>query len=162
MLKPCLTVISTLVMTMLATGTVRRAELPGFAYWGAKELAGYPKILHGKVAGDLKFANQKLADYGTSNVAVAHREASGIVEIHAQFDDYFVVQAGEATLAVGGEAVNPRLVEPGETRADSIKGGETRRLLPGDIVHIPATMPHQLRLDKGKQFTYFVIKVKVG
>jgi quercetin dioxygenase-like cupin family protein len=29
----------------------------------------------------------------------------------------------------------------------------------GDIVHIPAGTPHQLLLDKGKPFTYFVVKV---
>jgi quercetin dioxygenase-like cupin family protein len=30
----------------------------------------------------------------------------------------------------------------------------------GDIVRIPANMPHQLVLDGAPEFTYFVIKIK--
>jgi hypothetical protein len=30
----------------------------------------------------------------------------------------------------------------------------------GDVVHIPAKVAHQLLVEIGKQFTYFVIKVK--
>jgi mannose-6-phosphate isomerase-like protein (cupin superfamily) len=102
----------------------------------------------------------KLADYGSSNVSISHREANGIPEVHAHMDDYFVVQSGEATLVIGGEVVNAKQTEPGETRGDSIKGGERRKLTAGDVVHIPTDLPHQLLVDNGKLFTYFVIKVK--
>lgn len=138
------------------------SSLPGFGYWSAKELSGYEKPLREKVSGEAKISGIKLADYGSSNVSISHREANGIPEVHAQMDDYFVVEGGEATLVIGGEVVNPRTVEPNETRGDSIKEGEKRRLTPGDIVHIPAKMPHQLLVEKGKVFTYFVIKVKVN
>jgi uncharacterized RmlC-like cupin family protein len=29
----------------------------------------------------------------------------------------------------------------------------------GDVVHIPVKVPHQLLVEPGKQFTYFVVKV---
>lgn len=134
---------------------------PNFAYWSAKELKGYEKPLHEKIAGPYKNSSIKLADYGSSNVSLSHREANGIPEVHAHMDDYFVVQSGEATLVIGGEVVNAKVVEPNETRGDSIKGGERRKLAAGDVVHIPADLPHQLLVDNGKLFTYFVIKVKV-
>jgi mannose-6-phosphate isomerase-like protein (cupin superfamily) len=137
------------------------ADLPNFAYWSAKELKGYEKTLREKVSIPHKTSSVKLADYGSSNVAISHREANGIPEVHAHMDDYFVVQSGEATLVIGGEVVNPKVTEPNETRGDSIKGGERRKLTAGDIVHIPADLPHQLLVDNGKLFTYFVIKVKV-
>ena len=59
-----------------------------------------------------------------------------------------------------GEMVNARQTEPNETRGDSVKGGERKKLVPGDVVHIPTNMPHQLLVENGKRFTYFVIKVK--
>ena len=146
-----------------AAGIANRvsADPPNFAYWSAKELKGYEKPLHEKVAGPYKNSSIKLADYGSSNVSISHREANGIPEVHAHMDDYFVVESGEATLVIGGEVVNPKVTEPNETRGDSIKGGERRKLTTGDVVHIPADLPHQLLVDNGKLFTYFVIKVKV-
>jgi len=133
---------------------------PNFAYWSAKELKGYENPLHEKVAGPYKISSVKLADYGSSNVSITRREANGIPEVHAHMDDYFVVQSGEATLVIGGEVVNAKQTDPGETRGDSIKGGERRKLTAGDVVHIPTDLPHQLLVDNGKLFTYFVIKVK--
>ncbi len=152
------------VLCALAVGIARAhrtaAELPNFGYWSAKELRLFEKPLREKTGGPHKTSSIKLADYGSSNVAISHREAAGIPEVHAQMDDYFVVQSGAATLVIGGAVVNAKQVEPGETRGDSIKGGERRALAAGDVVHIPTDMPHQLLVEKGQVFTYFVIKVK--
>jgi quercetin dioxygenase-like cupin family protein len=59
----------------------------------------------------------------------------------------------------GGKVVNPKTIKPGEIRGTSISGGERHTLSTGDIVHIPAGVPHQILLEKGKPFTYFVVKV---
>jgi quercetin dioxygenase-like cupin family protein len=60
---------------------------------------------------------------------------------------------------VGGTMVAPKTVKPHEVRGSSIEGGETKQLGPGDIVHIPAKIPHQLKIKSGTKFTYTVIKV---
>jgi len=73
--------------------------------------------------------------------------------------DVWIVQAGEATLIVGGTMIQPKTVKPHEIRGTSIEGGETKHLKPGDIVHIPVKVPHQLKIATGKTFTYLVIKV---
>src|SRR6267142_818752 len=64
-----------------------------------------------------------------------------------------------ATLAFGGEVVSPKTTAPNEVRGPSIKGGERKPLAAGDVVHIPAKVPHQLLVPAGKEFTYFVMKV---
>jgi mannose-6-phosphate isomerase-like protein (cupin superfamily) len=151
-----------LIVATLTVAQMPTTPLPNFAHWSAKELRGYEKPLVEKTGGPNKTAGIKLADYGSSNVAISHREANGLAEIHAHMDDYFVVQSGAARLRIGGEVVNPKTGnDPRETTGESIKGGETKTLLPGDVVHIPAKMPHQLMVENGKKFTYFVIKVKV-
>ena len=70
------------------------------------------------------------------------------------------MQSGSATLVVGGIMVGGETVEPHEKRNGTIEGGIRRKLSAGDIVRIPARMPHQLLLDGSRGFTYFVIKVK--
>ena len=49
----------------------------------------------------------------------------------------------------------------GEIRGKSINGGVTKRLAAGDIVHIPAKMPHRLSVEAGKVCTYLVFKVRM-
>ena len=40
------------------------------------------------------------------------------------------------------------------------RAASATKLAAGDAVHIPANTPHQLLVENGKQFTYFVIKVQ--
>ena len=67
---------------------------------------------------------------------------------------------GKATLVSGGQMVNGAPTAPGEVRGDSVTDGKETKLKKGDIVHIPANIPHQLMLAKGDTFQYFIIKVQ--
>ena len=48
---------------------------------------------------------------------------------------------------------------PGEIKGPSIKGGTRKNVAPGDVVHIPAKMPHQFFLEPGHEITYLAVKV---
>jgi mannose-6-phosphate isomerase-like protein (cupin superfamily) len=75
--------------------------------------------------------------------------------------DLFVVTSGETTMTVGGIIVDPVNTSAGEIRGKSINGGVTKKLAAGDVVHIPAKMPHRLSVDAGKVCTYLVFKVRM-
>ena len=105
-------------------------------------------------------ATETLKKYSTDYSMLAFRSQSGKAELHAKFADFYVVVAGEATLVSGGEMVNGKTTAAGEVRGDSIKGGNESKLKKGDIVHIPANIPHQLLLSKGDTFQYFIVKVQ--
>ena len=148
-----------LALTLLLAGFALPAgDPPGFYLWKSAELKGFSKTLAPQM-NDKKVATQSIASYGNYSFMVAHREGSGEAEYHATQADVFVVQSGEATLVVGGELVDGKTSTPNEMRGPSIKGGTEKKLAAGDIVTIPAKVPHQLKLDAGKQFTYFVVKV---
>lgn len=55
--------------------------------------------------------------------------------------------------------MDPKTVKPNEIRGKSIDGGESYQPSKGDVVHIPANVPHELRIPSGKTFTYMVINV---
>jgi quercetin dioxygenase-like cupin family protein len=55
----------------------------------------------------------------------------------------------------GGE-----LVEPHGKRNGTIQGGVRQKLSAGDVILIPAQVPHQILLNGSREFTYFVVKVK--
>lgn len=146
--------LSSLLLTSLFA-----SDPSGFALWRADEIAAHGKALASKVDAH-KLASETLAEYGNHYTQVTHREGNGEAELHQDQVDLFVIESGQGTLVIGGTVVNPRNTAPGETRGTSIDGGEKKLLRPGDIVHIPANVPHQLFVASGKQITYFVVKVQ--
>lgn len=101
----------------------------------------------------------KGAKFDNHSLGISHRDKDGVAEVHENQTDIMVVQSGEATLLLAGEVVDLKTVSPGELRGASIRNGVRKTLSAGDIVHVPAGMPHQFLLEPGKQITYFVVKV---
>src|SRR5215468_7938035 len=133
----------------------------GFQHWTAADLQTLNKSLAEKAATDSHHAASKaIADYPNDLFMLAHREADGQVELHETQADLFVVQSGSATLIVGGTLQEGETVAPHEKRNGTIQGGTRHQLSAGDIVRIPANVPHQLLLDGGREFNYVVAKIK--
>lgn len=118
----------------------------GFRLWKSAELKAYDKAA-------------PLANFGNHTAQMNHREKNGEVEIHQNWADVMVIESGEAMIAIGGTAVNGKTTAPGEIRAESATGAEKKALAPGDILNIPAGVPHQFLVPAGKQITYFAMKV---
>ena len=141
----------TLFLALMTVGLSRAVDI-----YSARDL----KTAEQKLAQEKKpFASQDLARYGNHYTMLAYREATGSSEVHEHEADIFVIEDGAATIVTGGTLVNPKTQKPGEIRGTSITGGERHTLAIGDIFHIPAGMPHQLLIEKGKPFAYFVVKV---
>lgn len=124
--------------------------------YSARDLAALKSKLAQKQA---PFAAEDLARYSNHYTMLAYRDATGSAEVHEHEADIFVIESGDAILVTGGKLVNGHAQKSGEIRGTSIDGGERHQLSAGDIVHIPAGVPHQLLVDKGSAFTYFVVKV---
>jgi mannose-6-phosphate isomerase-like protein (cupin superfamily) len=106
-----------------------------------------------------KVASEVIATDGNRTFMVAHREGSGLAEVHDTQADIMVISKGQVTMVYGGTVVDGKTTAPGETRGPAIKGGTEVKLGPGDVLHIPAKVPHQMKLEPGAQVTYFVTKV---
>jgi mannose-6-phosphate isomerase-like protein (cupin superfamily) len=99
------------------------------------------------------------ADRGGYSYIVVRRDQSGEVEVHDRLDDVFVVQEGAGTLRYGGSVSGSRETGPGEKRGGQIADGTTKRISVGDIVIVPAGIPHRVEVDAGASITYVVVKV---
>jgi mannose-6-phosphate isomerase-like protein (cupin superfamily) len=147
-----------LVLLLASTTRLRAADPEGFALWTGVSIKNSGNELAGKID-DQKFSYQSLGTYGNHLVGLSHREGDGSAELHETQTDILIVDTGTATLIVGGTMVSPKTVKPHEVRGPSIEGGVTKEIGPGDIIHIPANMPHQMKIKSGTKFTYTVIKV---
>lgn len=92
-------------------------------------------------------------------VHASHRDKAGVVEIHELDTDIVYVLKGSAVLVTGGTPVGTKTVAPHEIRGTDTKNGETRKLVPGDVVIIPNGVPHWFK-EVDAPFDYYVVKVR--
>jgi len=150
------------VLHFLAAGIVVvpvfAADPAGFALWRAAELRQRDEALSKKVGPDHS-ARETLADYGDHRFRLLYRDADGVPEQHDTIVDVVMVQSGEGMLLLGGRMINPRASSgAGEYLGTGIEGGERHALAAGDIVHIPAKIPHSFLVPAGKHITYVLVK----
>jgi hypothetical protein len=150
------------VLRFLAAGIVVvpvfAADPAGFALWRAAELKQRDEALSKKVGPDHS-ARETLADYGDHRFRLLYRDADGVPEQHDAIVDVVMVQSGEGTLLLGGRMINSKPSSgAGEYLGTGIEGGERHALAAGDVVHIPAKIPHSFLVPKGKHITYVLVK----
>ena len=95
-----------------------------------------------------------------SNLTVSgnRRAMPGQVEVHDKETDVLYIIEGQATLVTGGTMVGGRQTGPGQHRGTDVQGGETRHLQKGDVVVIPAGIPHWFK-EVSPTVNYFTVKV---
>jgi mannose-6-phosphate isomerase-like protein (cupin superfamily) len=119
--------------------------------------AGVTFIDHTKVATALA-KGETMVRQPDLTVLGSHRATAGQVEVHEKETDVFYVTEGEATFVTGGSMVGGKTTEPGQLRGSSINGGEAHHLAKGDVMVIPAGIPHWFK-EVPKSITYYVVKV---
>jgi mannose-6-phosphate isomerase-like protein (cupin superfamily) len=129
-------------------------------HWSTAQLLEQAKHLQELASQGDGSASETLEKYPHHYTMLAFRSRSGGGELHQNYADLFYILDGHATLLTGGEIVDPKTTGPGEIRGSSIRAGARRELKAGDVVHIPAGMPHQMLLADGDTVTYFVVKIQ--
>jgi len=145
------------LLTALGLGAYASAQ-SAYGHWTAAELRTRDAALSKKVGPDHS-ARETLADYGDHRFRLLYRDADGAPEQHDGIVDVVFVQSGEGTLQLGGTMVGKRAGSgAGEYVGTRLEGGERHPLAAGDVVHIPATIPHSFLVPAGKHITYVLVK----
>jgi mannose-6-phosphate isomerase-like protein (cupin superfamily) len=105
-------------------------------------------------------AGPVIASYGNLGLMLSVRTASGVGELHQHFDDLMIVEEGSATLVTGGSLVDPKPGANGEIRGTSVQGGTSKEIGVGDVVIVPAGLPHQILLQPGMVYKSMVAKIR--
>jgi mannose-6-phosphate isomerase-like protein (cupin superfamily) len=155
--SPMKILIRILVAAVIAA-PVSAADPPGFALWKAGELTARDRALSAHVAADHS-SRETLKDYGTHRFRLLYRDADGNPEQHDAIIDVVIVQSGEGALMLGGTMAGRTSTAPGEYVGTRLEGGDRHALGPGDIVHIPAGIPHSFLVPGGKHITYVLLKI---
>ena len=132
-------------------------EPPGFALWRARELDRRRADLDRRIGPD-RSARETLADYGSPTRSHRfrhiHRDADGVPEIHDDIIDVVFVTSGEGGVLAGGE-----MIDRDGSRGSGIADGTRHPVAAGDVLHIPARMPHGYLVPEGGHVTYVLVRV---
>ena len=146
------------VAVLLVVVPVFAADHADFRLWKADDLARRNAALAKKIGPDHS-ARETLADFGDHRVRFLHRNADGFPEQHDNIVDLVFVQSGEGVLQLGGPVIDKKATgSPGEYVGSRLDGGSRHPLGAGDVIHIPATVPHAFLVTKGKHLTYVLVK----
>jgi uncharacterized protein GlcG (DUF336 family)/quercetin dioxygenase-like cupin family protein len=92
-------------------------------------------------------------------VHASHRDGAGMAEVHELDADIIYVLEGTATFVTGGTPENLKQTAPHELRGSAIRGGDSRRIVKGDVLIVPKGTPHWFQ-DATSPFNYYVVKVR--
>lgn len=142
------------VGSMFATAIFLMAAVTFIAAQGTAPVTfvGHEKVAGCSKAGQLVTAPDLL-------VSCSNRTGPGIVEVHLKETDVMYFIDGSATLVTGGTAVNTKAGNnPQQIRGTDIQGGDARQVTKGDVVVVPAGVPHWFK-EVPKSVSYYVVKV---
>ena len=123
----------------------------------ADEAPGVTYVEHQKVTAALSKGGP-LVSAPDLLVSGSHRDKAGQVEVHEKETDVIYVVEGAATFVTGGTMVGGKTTKPGQLMGSDIRGGQTHHLSKGDVIVIPAGIPHWFK-EVPQSVSYYVVKV---
>lgn len=105
---------------------------------------------------DSQRATTRLLEGGSFNVNIRRLKNAESALMHPRTTDVYVIREGSGTLVTGGQIVDESGNPIDGQRGAAIRGGTERRIGAGDLVFIPAGVPHGIRDTDG--ITWFNIR----
>jgi mannose-6-phosphate isomerase-like protein (cupin superfamily) len=144
-------------MILLGVIALVAADPAGYAQFSSADLKA--KVDAAK-PDDHKVRLDRVANWGNHSLLAIRRDGDGEAEVHDTQVDVIFVKSGEGTLVLGGTVVDPHTTGPGEIRGKSIKGGVSKKMVAGDVIHVPAKIPHQMLVPKTLSFDVVKVETK--
>lgn len=140
-------------LVLIAAATPALAQTPPADPTGlakAADIQAQVATMAREMKPDQHFAWRPLLRDGATIAALEYWTAPGKPAIHPTEAEYTTVIEGAGTLVSGGRMVDPVTTKSGMIEGSRIEGGITRDLKPGDVILIPAGIPHWFGITGGK------------
>lgn len=149
----------TLAATFVLSSTLCLAAGNGVDSYSAQQLKQMGQQMRHQAEQSGGTVAKILNKYPGSSTMLVFRDKTGQSELHQNMADVIVVLEGQGVLISGGSMVNGKTSAPNEVRGDGVQGGTRVAMKVGDILHVPAGIPHQVILEPGNSILYFAAKV---
>lgn len=152
------------IAALLLTSSISYAEDPntdgplGFVLWNSQLIQSTADRLE-KELGDKHMVYQTIGNYEGHSMYLVLRGKTGTSEVHETESDFYISMRGSATFLIGGELTETEMRPRKQQRGKSISGGSSHPLGPGDILHVPVAVPHQIVIGPDEPYMYILIKL---
>jgi len=131
----------------------------GFVRWDSAYIEEVANGLE-KRLGDETLVWETVGNYDGHSVYPVLRGKTDLPELHETESDVQIGVRGTALSIVGGELVDRRDMPRKQQRGSSITGGLRKETSPGDLIHIPPGVPHQLIISEDEPYMYLLFKLE--
>lgn len=129
-----------------------------FVLWNAAYVEATADRLY-KSLHDKDLVWETVGNYAGHSAYLVLRGKTDRPEVHDTESDIQISMRGKATSVIGGRLVDAVSLPRKQRRGTAIDGGNRRQLTPGDIMHVPPGVPHQLIIDPAEPYLYLLIKI---
>ena len=156
-----------LVITTLLLSTVSRGQTlsgdettapGGYVRWDSAFIQAAADRLEEQL-GDSALVWKTMGNYDGHSAYLVLRGKTSPAELHETESDIQIGVRGEALSVVGGTLVDSQARPRKQQRGTSINGGLREKTSPGDLIHIPPGVPHQLIIDEAEPYMYLLFKL---
>ena len=152
-----------LLFTVFLLFPLLQSSVPEFIRWSVEQLSQRDAVLSMRMRPDHS-ARETLADYnnpsGAHRFRLIRRDADGVPEQHVGIEDVVFIHSGAGTIVVGGKLIG-RTGSNGEYTGTEIQDGTRYAVAAGDVLHLPADVPHRYLVPEGGHVTYVLIRMPV-
>jgi len=131
---------------------------PGFVMWNSELIESTADRLEQEL-GEKHMVYQTIGNYEGHSMYLVLRGKTGTSEVHDTESDFYISMRGHATFVIGGELTEAEILPRKQRRGKSISGGTSHSLAPGDVLHVPVGVPHQIIIDPADPYMYLLIKL---
>lgn len=93
-----------------------------------------------------------------TNFELVRRKVSGKPEVHARWNDLMIIRSGTGAIITGDSLVGSTYRAPGERAGGHFGKRYEIALHAGDVIRIPAAVPHQVIVSAKEPLEYLLIK----
>ncbi len=122
--------------------TVRAQEAHPTAFASGADVQAQVREMLAAMKPDQGFMWRPLVRDGATVAAIEVWKKPGRPAVHPAEAEYAIVLEGSGTLVSGGTMADAKASNPTLIEGSRIEGGATRALGPGDVILIPAGVPH--------------------
>ena len=139
-----------LLLTLAAAAPLSAQQVDPTAFASAADVKATVAAMEREMKPGQGFAWRSLVKGGSAEAALEIWKKPGRPAVHPTEAEYAIVVEGAGTLISGGTLADASVTRPGLTEGSRIEGGTTRQLRPGDVILIPAGVPHWFGITGGK------------
>jgi mannose-6-phosphate isomerase-like protein (cupin superfamily) len=136
------TICATALLLAVSSGVAAASAADPSGFASGADVQAQVREMLAAMKPDQGFMWRPLVRDGATVAAIEIWKKPGRPAVHPAEAEYAIVLEGSGTLVSGGSMTDSKVTNPNLIEGGQIEGGATRPLGPGDVILIPAGVPH--------------------